>query len=147
MSAYKAYRGQEIQGAGPLGLVVLTYDALTASLARAKQAIEEGDLVAEADHTSRAMEALIELSTSLDMEAGGDIAASLASLYNYMMNRLTDNLCSRSTEAVEEVLELAQTLRESWQELARKNEAGKAPASALAAHATLSAGASHVAAG
>ncbi|MDX8402139.1 MAG: flagellar export chaperone FliS [Mariprofundaceae bacterium] len=141
MSAYKAYRGQEIQGAGPIGLVVLTYDALTASLTRTKQAIERGDLAGEAEHTGRAMEALIELSTSLDMDAGGDIAASLASLYNYMMNRLTDGLCSRSTEAVDEVLELAGALSTAWQELARRQERGGVPAKVTGAHASIAQGA------
>ncbi len=134
MTGYKAYQGQQVQGAGPLGLVLLTYEALFRSLARARQAIEARDLAAEAEHTGRAMEALIELSTSLDMEAGGDIAASLASLYQYMMNRLTDGLCSRSTEAVDEVMQLVQTLREGWTELANRQNAAASAESGSEAH-------------
>ncbi len=117
MTRYQAYQGHQVEGAGPLGLVLLTYEALYKSLAGALHAIQSRDLAREADCTSRAMEALIELSSSLDYEAGGKIARDLGGLYIYMMNRLTDNLCSGSTEAIEEVMQLVQTLREGWQEL------------------------------
>jgi len=80
-------------------------------------AILAGDMVAEANQTGLAMEALIELSSSLNMEAGGDIAQSLASLYSYMMNRVTEGLCSGSTESVDEVMKLVQELREGWMQL------------------------------
>jgi len=117
MTRYQAYQGHQVEGAGPLGLVLLTYEALYKSLARARLAIESGDLQAEAEHIGRAMEALIELSTSLNMEAGGQVASGLASLYVYMMNQLTSGLCSGSTDAVDEVIRLVQELREGWMNL------------------------------
>jgi len=117
MTRYQAYQGNQIEGAGPLGLVLLTYEALFKSLGRTRMAVMAGDMQAEADHAGRAMEALVELSTSLNMEAGGDIAQSLASLYAYMMNRVTSGLCSGSTEHIDEVLGLVQELREGWMQL------------------------------
>ena len=122
MSGYQTYQGNQIDGAGPLGLVLLTYESLFKSLGQARLAIQASDMMAEAKHTSRAMEALIELSTSLNMEEGGQVAQGLASLYVYMMNRLTEGLCSGSTEHVDEVIQLVQKLREGWSELsAQKN--------------------------
>ena len=115
MAGYKAYQGNQVEGSGPLGLVLLTYEALYKSLGHAMRAIEVGDLAAEVDHTGRAMEAIIELSTSLDSEKGGNIATSLASLYAYMVRRLNEGMCSCSIEAVDEVATLVQTLREGWQ--------------------------------
>ena len=117
MTGYKAYQGNQVEGAGPLGLVLLSYEALAKSLAHAHRAIEAGDLAAEADHTSRAMESLIELSSALNMDEGGKLSESLASLYGYMMNRLTGGLCSCSTEAVDEVAGLVRVLREGWEDL------------------------------
>lgn len=117
MTRYQAYQGNQVQGAGPLGLVLLTYEALFKSLGRARMAIQAADMCAEATHTSRAVEALIELNSSLNMEAGGDIAQSLGSLYMYMMNRLSAGLCSASTEHVDEVIRLVQELREGWMQL------------------------------
>jgi len=117
MTRYQAYQGNQVDGAGPLGLVLLTYEALFKSLGKTRMAILAGDMMAEATQTGFVMEALIELSSSLNMEDGGDIAQSLASLYAYMMNRVTEGLCSGSTESIDEVTKLVQELREGWMQL------------------------------
>jgi len=117
MAGYKAYQGNQVEGSGPLGLVLLSYEALYKSLGHARRAIEAGDLTAEVDHTGRALEAVIELSTSLDAGKGGEIATSLASLYAYMVRRLNEGMCTCSPQAVDEVAGLVQTLREGWQEI------------------------------
>jgi len=127
MTRYQAYQGNQVEGAGPLGLVLLSYEALFKSLGRARMAILAGDMVAEAEHTGRAMEALIELSGSLNMEAGADIAKSLASLYSYMMNCLSGGLCSSSTESVDEVMKLVQELREGWMQLSMQQKQSAKP--------------------
>jgi len=124
MTGYRAYQGHQVDGAGPLGLVLLTYEALYKSLGQTRMAIQAGDMMAEANHTGRAMEALIELSSSLNMDAGGQVAQSLSSLYVYMMNRLTEGLCSGSTERVEEVIKLVQELREGWMQLSAQQKKG-----------------------
>jgi len=121
MSGYKAYQGNRIEGASQLGLVHLTYEALYKSLANARWAIEAGDMSAETNHTSRAMEAIIELATSLNMEAGGTVAKGLASLYSYMLKRLSEEMCTGSIKAIEEVMRLVHTLREGWQQITEQN--------------------------
>ncbi len=120
MSGYKAYQGQQIEGSGPLGLVLLSYDALYKALGRASLSIQANDLAQEADHTARAMEAIIELSSSLNFEAGEDVATNLASLYQYMMDRLAGNMCSGQSGHINEVMELVKILREGWQQLAKQ---------------------------
>jgi len=129
MTGYKVYQGNQVQGSGPLGLVLLTYEALYKSLGRTEQAIITGDLAAEGQHTSRALEAIVELTTSLNMEEGGEVAKNLGSIYQYMFKRLTENMCSSSADHVQEVMQLVQTLREGWQQLARDHQ------KELAAHA------------
>lgn len=126
MTGYQAYQGNQVEGAGPLGLVILTYDALNKSLGRARLGIEAKDFAEEATHTGRALEALIELSSSLNMEQGGDVAKNLASLYTYMMNHLTEGMCSGSTASVDEVMELAATLRDGWKALEKQESRARA---------------------
>jgi flagellar protein FliS len=122
MTRYQAYQGNQVEGAGPLGLVLLTYEALYKSLGKTRGAILAGDMSAEAIQTGFVMEALIELSSSLNMEEGADIAQSLASLYAYMMNRVTEGLCSGSTESIDEVIKLVQELREGWMQLSMQQK-------------------------
>jgi len=117
MTGYQAYRGLQVEGAGPLELVLLTYDALIKALVKARAAVEAKDMVAEAEQLSRALQAIIELSTSLNFESGGNISASLASLYAYMSRRLLEGQTRNSAAAIDEVLSLTQTLREGWQGL------------------------------
>jgi len=122
MTRYQTYQGNQVEGAGPLGLVLLTYEALYKSLGRARLAVLAGDMQAEADHAGRAMEALFELTTSLNMEQGDQVAQGLASLYGYMMNKLTEGLCSGSTDSIDEVMKLVQELREGWMQLSAQKK-------------------------
>ncbi|MDQ6998655.1 MAG: flagellar export chaperone FliS [Mariprofundus sp.] len=117
MTGYKAYQGNQVEGAGPLGLVILTYDALYNSLGRARIGAESGDHAFEGEQTGRALEALIELSTSLNVEEGGEVAVSLANLYLYMNERLVAHMCSGSVEGIDEVMTLTLTLRDAWKGL------------------------------
>jgi len=123
MSGYKAYQGKQIEGAGPLGLVLLSYDALYKSLGRAKLCIEAGETGQEADHTARAMEAIIELSSSLNFDEGEDIAINLANLYKYMMDKLASGMCSGKVEHIVEVMGLVETLHAGWQQLNMEQKA------------------------
>lgn len=119
MSVYQSYRKQQVQGATPIGLVLLTYEALTQSLVGTRDAIESGDFQARFEESTRAMRALLELVSTLDHEQGGEIAGNLGSLYAYMYSRLMQEQAGDLKGAVDEVLELVQTLREGWQGLAQ----------------------------
>jgi len=126
VNRYGTYQGVRVEGASPLRLVLLSHEALYRSLGLARKAIQDGDADAEAAHTARAVESIVELATSLNLDEGGAIAASLASLYAYMMKRLGEGMCTGSTAAVDEVIGCVRTLREGWQAL-EESEAGKHP--------------------
>lgn len=127
MKGYQKYRGVQVDGASPLELILLTYNVLIKSLRLAKLAGEEKNFPAEADQLSRALEALIQLSGSLDMENGGTVAASLGNLYAYMSRRLLEAGTTGTEEAIDEVLSLANSLREGWQELSDSNSGVNQP--------------------
>jgi flagellar protein FliS len=132
MTGYQKYRGVQVEGANPLELILLTYDVLIKSLRLAKLAGEEENIAAEAQQLSRALEALIELVTNLDMEKGGAIAASLGSLYAYMSRRIMEASAGGDTgAAIDEVLSLANSLREGWQGLSDQNSGTSQPRQAV----------------
>ena len=127
MKGYGAYQGIRVEGASPLGLVLLSHEALFKQLGLARRAIEAGDMEAEATHTARAMEAIVELASSLNLQEGGAIATGLATLYAYMMKRLGESMCSGSTEAIENVMDCVRILREGWQELSSRETGTSQP--------------------
>lgn len=120
MRGYQSYRKQQVQGATPIGLVLLTYEALTQSLVGTRDAIESGNFQMRVEESTRAMRALLELLSTLDYEQGGEIAGNLGSLYAYMYSRLMQEQAGDLKGAVEEVLGLVQTLSEGWRGLAQK---------------------------
>jgi len=130
MTGYQQYRGIQVEGASPLELILLTYDVLIKSLRLAKMAGEEKNMAAEADQLARALEALIELATSLDMENGGTVASSLGNLYAYMSRRLLEGSTTDTGAAIDEVLSLANSLREGWQGISDQNSGTGQPSQA-----------------
>jgi len=122
MTINRAYRSHQVQGAGPLGLVLLTYDVLIRNLNFARDAAIAGDYAAQADYSMQAVSALLELISSLDHEAGGQIASSLGSLYAYMYRRLMESQMGDTIDTLAEVMSLAETLREGWQNLSDQQQ-------------------------
>jgi len=122
MVGHQKYQSNQVQGAGPLGLVLLTYEVLFKSLGQARAAILANDMPAETHHVSRALEAIIELSSALNYEEGGEVAVNLSKLYNYLTIRLGEGMCTSSTQSVDEVIVLTQSLREAWIELNQQHK-------------------------
>jgi flagellar protein FliS len=122
MTINRAYRSHQVQGAGPLGLVLLTYDALIRNLNFARDAAIAADYAAQADYSMQAVSALLELISSLDHEAGGQVASSLGSMYAYMYRRLMESQTGDTIDAMTEVMALAETLREGWQGLSDQQQ-------------------------
>ena len=115
----QAYYQTQIQSRSPLELVVMLYDGALRFLQQTVDAMERGDLVAKRDSLSRAMAIVTELHGMLDLEQGGEVAASLDSLYTYMMERLTTANQQRNVAPVAEVMRLMTGLRDAWSQIAQ----------------------------
>ena len=122
MVGYQKYQANQVEGAGPLGLILLTYEVLYKSLGQARAAVLNNDIQAETHHISRALEAIIELSSSLNHEHGGEVAANLSKLYIYLSKRLGEGMCTFSTQTIDEAMTLTQSLREGWMNLAQEQQ-------------------------
>jgi flagellar protein FliS len=115
----QAYYQTQIQSRSPLELVVMLYDGALRFLQQTVDAMQSGDLVAKRDSLSRAMAIVTELHGMLDLEQGGEVAASLDSLYTYMMERLTIANQQRDAAPVAEVMKLMSGLRDAWSQIAQ----------------------------
>ena len=116
----EAYYQTHVQSRSPLELVVMLYDGAIRFLNQTTDAMERGDLVAKRDAMSRSMAILAELQGMLDLEQGGEVAASLDSLYTYMIERLTAANAERDTKPVAEVVRLLSGLRDAWSQIAQQ---------------------------
>jgi flagellar protein FliS len=129
-SALHHYLTQQIMSASPAKLVAMLHDKAITSLQEAVAAIELGDVQARHDANRKAIDVIAHLWGTLDLEQGGEIAANLGRIYDYMMRRLADVDFKQDREAAREVIALLDPLRKSWYELAETEPATETPAAA-----------------
>ncbi len=114
------YRETEIRTANPLQLVVILYDGAIQGLQEAREQLRRGDIEARTRVLNRTMAIISELQASLNLEAGGQIARSLESLYAYMNRRIFEASFGQTAGPLDEVISLLTTLRSAWADLSQQ---------------------------
>lgn len=122
-SAPAAYRDHEILSASPGQLVVITFDALMASLTRARVGctMNSAEIALPAIDRSRAL--LGELLGSLDRERGGPLAMKLASIYSFLLGELQGMGVHPDAERLGRHVKLVAELREAFATIATPSRA------------------------
>ena len=113
-----AYFNTHVQSRTPMEIVVLLYDGALRFLGQARAAMAAGDLVTKRDALSRGLAIVTELQGMLNMQEGGEIAASLDALYTYIHGCCLDANVKRDPARLDEALRLLTTLRSAWAEVA-----------------------------
>ncbi len=62
----------------------------------------------------RAVEIIRELNSSLDLEAGGQLADTLRNLYCFFERRLIESNRTKSRKGIDEVIPMLKELRDAW---------------------------------
>jgi flagellar protein FliS len=123
MSAYPrsslaAYRSVAAHGgvdaANPHRLITMLMDGALERLASARGAIEHGDAEAKNRLIHRAVAIVEELRASLNLQAGGQVAANLADLYEYCGRQLLRANTENRAELLDEVGNLLREIRGAW---------------------------------
>jgi flagellar protein FliS len=110
----ESYRRTAVQASTPLELVVMLYDGALRFTSIARDAIVRRDIPARREATSRALAIVGELQSTLDLERGGEIAASLDDLYSFVSTRLLDAAVKQDVKPLDDVTRVLSTLREGW---------------------------------
>ncbi len=118
MNGLQAYQNTAVTTQSKGRLVVMLYEGAIRFIKLAKKEIEARDYEAKGKYLSKAQDIIFELNAVLDMEAGGEIAQNLRSLYMYMNRRLSEANISLNTEIMDEVVALLQELNNSWKAIA-----------------------------
>jgi flagellar protein FliS len=114
-NGHDAYLESRVLSADPVELVNLLYQACIQAVRDARYHLERGDIGERSRAINRACEIVMELNVALDRDRGGEIAARLAQLYDYVLGRLLEANMQQSDLPLAEVLALLATLGEAWQ--------------------------------
>ena len=123
--AVTAYSALEIEtgvaGASPLRLIVMLYDGALKAIYAAKVAMERGEIASKGSAISKAIAIIDEgLRPALDLDAGGEIAANLMALYQYVTGRLLYANLKNDRRALDEAARLLSELRSAWEMLEQR---------------------------
>ena len=103
-----------VAASDPHGLVVMLMDGALERIAMARGAMQRNDVTEKARLLNRTVSIVAELRGSLDLSAGGQIAANLSELYDYMNRRLMLALANNQIEPLDEVSKLLTEIRSAW---------------------------------
>jgi flagellar protein FliS len=121
-----------IADASPEQLILMLHEGLLESLHKARFAMAEGRTAQKGEAISKALAIVTEgLMPALDLARGGDIAANLAALYEYMITRLMLGNLQNDAAHLDEVSKLVQELKDAWQQLSARPAARVAPLPAI----------------
>jgi flagellar protein FliS len=103
----------------------MLYDRLVTDLFQGEEALRAGNRELSADRITHAQEIILELRTTLDVDAwsGGP---GLASLYGFLLTELIQANIKRDADKVASCRALVEPLRDAWREAASLAAAGPA---------------------
>jgi flagellar protein FliS len=121
----KEYQKNAVNGASPLGLIIMLYDGALRFIETGKQNIADRDYENQNFNLQKAQKIVMELMSCLDMARGGEISKNLFSLYTYVLNELIEANIKDSPESAERGAKVLRELRESWVIIEERNRKGE----------------------
>jgi len=120
-AALQSYRQVGVQSAldaSPHRLIQMLMEGALEKLNIAKHALTQGSIALKGENISWAISIIEGLRASLNLEAGGELAANLDALYDYMGRRLVEANLKNDGEILDEVAGLMRTVKEGWDGIA-----------------------------
>lgn len=117
----KAYNQVNIEttllSANPHQVILMMYDGLLESIAKAKGAIERRDFEMKSKMLTKGVNILSALDNSLDPVAEPQISKTFSSLYHYCIGKLNEVTITLEVVNLDEVTELLKPLRDAWKDM------------------------------
>ncbi|MDY6941647.1 MAG: flagellar export chaperone FliS [Pseudomonadota bacterium] len=118
-NATKAYQQvgtqSAVDNASPHRLISMLMDGALERVAAAKGLMQHGDVAGKGLQISKAIAIVDGLRMSLDLEAGGEIAANLDNLYEYIGRVLLQANLNNNPTQLDEVADLIHELKGAWE--------------------------------
>ena len=114
LKAYRQTTAQSAEYADPYTLVGMLMDNFCQRMVRAAGHIEQKDYMAKGREVDKALGILHALQGTLDHDRGGDVAANLEALYDYMQRQVLLASARKDTELFEHVAQLMREIKAGW---------------------------------
>ncbi|HEU4851113.1 MAG TPA: flagellar export chaperone FliS [Telluria sp.] len=116
-----------VVAASPHKLISMLFEGAIVAIRAASQQMQAGDIEGKGKSISKAIDIIDNgLKASLDVKAGGEIAANLQALYQYMSSRLLEANLKNAPELLDEVKNLLADLAGAWEAIGQPQQAAAA---------------------
>lgn len=123
MAALRQYQTVNTQAqaaeASPHRLIQMLMEGGLARIAQARGAMEREQTALKGELIGKSIAIIAGLRESLDHQQGGELAANLDGLYEYMIARLTEANVSNEPALLEEVSGLLRNVKQGWDAIAQ----------------------------
>lgn len=121
MFALNQYKSVGVQSgmtdATPHQMITMLLDGALDRIASAKGAIARKEIARKGELLGSAIAIIDGMRASLDYKAGGEIAANLGSLYDYMERRLLEASAASDQTMLDEVSSLLKEIKAGWESI------------------------------
>jgi len=124
LRAQRQYQQSQIETASPTRLIVLLYDGGIRFCTLGLEALQERRYEDQNLYLLKTQRIVTELMTSLDRNAGGDVAANLYRIYSYVIEQLVRANMQDDAALLQDALKTLTELRETWIEIDRMQGRG-----------------------
>lgn len=114
--ALATYRMQSVETASPGELVLMLYNESLRAMRNAAAMIDRKDIPGANACLVKAQDVILELRGALNAEAGGDLAKSLDSIYDYAYNCLVEANVRKAPQPLLDSMKVISELRDAWAE-------------------------------
>ncbi len=121
MQQLSEYRKVEVNTSDRVKVISMLYDGAINFIRVARKRMELGDIAGKGLYIGKASSVVGELLSSLDMEAGGEIAKNLSRLYDFVLDRLITANMKNDESALDEAEKVLDLLRSAWKDLGKNN--------------------------
>ncbi|MGH9467392.1 MAG: flagellar export chaperone FliS [Terriglobales bacterium] len=134
MNPVATYQRRAVEGATPIGLMVLLYQAMVVQLRKAIAAMEtEGHVAKQIEARTHALHRVLGITgelKSLLREDGGELARHLAAFYTLCQQQVLQAVAQRDPEPLRALLPQCSRILDAWRQLEER------PAAAASGTAT-----------
>ncbi len=109
-----------VEGASPHRLIQMLMEGVLQRLAEAKGAMQRRLVAEKGEAIGKAITILSGLNDSLNKDVGGEMAANLDDLYDYMQRRLLEANLQDDEGIIDEVVVLMKTIKSGWDGIAQE---------------------------
>jgi len=114
MNKLATYRAVDTLSKSQLDLILQVYDGAIAAFRAAATAYQNNDYQEGRRQLERAKRFVTHLYTTLDMNAGGDLAEKLAMLYVYIINQIDLAMATKDLSVIDDNITVLDNVRQGW---------------------------------